>query len=131
MITVTGIDHVVLRVRDAEASIAFYSGVLGCPVERRNEAIGLIHLSAGESLIDLVTLDGKLGARGGAGPGDEGRNLDHVCLRLADYDPKRVMAHLDAHGVAYDAPDSRYGAGGEAVTITLRDPDGNGIELRG
>lgn len=131
MLQVAGIDHVVLRVRDAERSIAFYSGVLGCPVERRNDAIGLIHLRAGDSLIDLMPLEGRLGAAGGAGPGVEGRNVDHICLRLADYDPARVMAHLDAHGVAYDPPASRYGATGEMPSLYLKDPDGNGLELRG
>ncbi|CAN7205363.1 VOC family protein [Brevundimonas sp. LjRoot202] len=131
MLTIAGIDHVVLRVRDAEAAIAFYSGVLGCPVERRNDAIGLIHLRAGDSLIDLLPLDGRLGAAGGAGPGVEGRNVDHVCLRLKDYDPETVMAHLATHGVVFEAPANRYGAGGEAASIYLRDPDGNGLELRG
>ena len=96
---VAGIDHVVLRVRDAEASMAFYCGVLGCPVDRRNDAIGLIHLRAGDSLIDLVPLDGKLGRMGGVGPAEEGRNVDHICLRLTDYEPDAVMAHLDGHGV--------------------------------
>lgn len=128
---VAGIDHVVLRVRDAEASMAFYCGVLGCPVERRNDAIGLIHLRAGDSLIDLVPLDGNLGRMGGAGPGAEGRNVDHICLRLADYEPGAVMAHLERHGVAYEAPASRYGAGGQDMSIYLKDPDGTGIELRG
>ena len=131
MLTVAGIDHVVLRVRDAETALAFYCGVLGCPVEKRNDAIGLIHLRAGDSLIDLVSLDGKLGAAGGAGPGVEGRNVDHICLRLKDYDPVVVIAHLKAHGVACEAPACRYGAGGEAASIYLRDPDGNGLELRG
>lgn len=128
---VAGIDHVVLRVRDADASMAFYCGVLGCPVDRRNDAIGLIHLRAGDSLIDLVQLDGKLGQMGGAGPGAEGRNVDHICLRLTDYEPGAVMAHLERHGVSYEAPASRYGAGGQDMSIYLKDPDGNGIELRG
>ena len=131
MLQVAGIDHVVLRVRDADAALAFYNGVLGCPVEKRNDVIGLIHLRAGDSLIDLVPLDGKLGAAGGAGPGDEGRNVDHVCLRLKNYDPEATMAHLDSHGVTYDPPASRYGATGETASIYLKDPDGNGIELRG
>ncbi|MFJ6023938.1 VOC family protein [Brevundimonas sp. NPDC092305] len=131
MLTVAGIDHVVLRVKDADAAIAFYNGVLGCPVEKHNEPLGLFHLRAGDSLIDLVTLDGKIGLAGGAGPAVEGRNLDHVCLRLKDYDPDTTMAHLRAHGVAFEEPASRFGAGGEAMSIYLRDPDGNGIELRG
>lgn len=131
MISVAAIDHVVLRVRDADASIAFYRDVLGCPVEKRNDAIGLIHIRAGASLIDLVPLSGTLGSAGGAGPSDEGRNVDHICLRLSEYDSSGVMSHLNAHGIAYEPPASRHGAGGEGMSIYLKDPDGNGIELRG
>lgn len=131
MISVAAIDHIVLRVRDADVAISFYRDVLGCSVEKRNDAIGLIHLRAGASLIDLIPLSGTLGSVGGAGPGDEGRNVDHICLRLSEYDPNEVMCHLDALGIAYEPPASRYGAGGEGMSIYLKDPDGNGIELRG
>lgn len=54
MISVAGIDHVVLRVRDIKRAIGFYQTVLGCRVEKRNDAIGLLHLRAGDSLLDLV-----------------------------------------------------------------------------
>lgn len=131
MITVAGIDHVVLRVRNLDAAVAFYGTILGCAVEKRNDAIGLVHLRAGTSLIDLVPVSGKLGAMGGAAPGLEGRNVDHICLRLHDYDPAAVMAHLTTHNISFDPPDDRYGAGGEGLSIYLRDPDGNGLELRG
>jgi glyoxylase I family protein len=131
MISVAAIDHIVLRVRDAEIAISFYRDVLGCPVEKRNDEIGLIHLRAGASLIDLVPLSGTLGLAGGAGPSDEGRNVDHICLRMREYDPNEVMRHLDAYGIDYEPPASRHGATGEGMSIYLKDPDGNGIELRG
>lgn len=131
MIEIQGIDHVVLRVRDADASCSFYCNILGCSVEKRNDAIGLIHLRAGACLIDLVPLAGPLGSAGGAGPGVDGRNVDHICLRVSEYDPRTVMKHLDAQGIDYEPPASRYGAGGEGISIYLKDPDGNGIELRG
>lgn len=131
MISITAIDHIVLRVRDANAAISFYRDVLGCTVEKRNDSIGLIHLRAGNSLIDIVPLAGPLGLKGGSGPGDEGRNVDHICLRLGRYDPFSVMEHLDAHQVSYDLPAERYGAGGDGMSIYLKDPDGNGLELRG
>ncbi|MDR6951746.1 catechol 2,3-dioxygenase-like lactoylglutathione lyase family enzyme [Ancylobacter sp. 3268] len=128
---VNGIDHVVLRVGDLDVATRFYSQVLGCPLERRQEAIGMVQLRAGGALIDLVAVDGPLGRRGGAAPGAEGRNLDHLCLRIAGFEPERIRSELAAHGIAADAAVLRYGAAGEGPSIYLRDPDGNGVELRG
>lgn len=131
MFTVTGVDHLVLRVKDLPAMLAFYVDVLGCPVERRNDEIGLIQLRAGTSLIDLVPVEGRLGRAGGAPPADQGRNLDHFCLRIADFDLETVCRRLAAHGVAVGESGVRYGAGGEGLSVYLTDPDGNGLELRG
>ncbi len=126
-----GIDHVVIRTRDLEAMIAFYCEVIGCTVERRRDDIGLIQLRAGDALIDLVPVAGVLGAKGGAAPGPEGRNMDHLCLRIADFQIKAVRAHLKSHGVKLGDEGLRYGSTGEAVSIYISDPDGNDLELRG
>jgi len=56
------IDHLVLRVRDLQASIDFYQAVLGCCVAKRRDDLGLIHLRAGASMIDLISVDGVLGS---------------------------------------------------------------------
>lgn len=127
---VTGIDHIVLRVRDLEAMADFYARVLGCPVDRRRDDLGMIHLRAGESLIDLVAVDGPLGRRGGAAPGAEGRNLDHLCLRVAAFDAERIREELAAQGVAIGRAAIRHGSSGEGVSLYLQDPEGNGLELR-
>ena len=125
------IDHVVPRVSDADAMVDFYCNVLGCSVERRQEEIGLIQLRAGQSLIDLVPVDGKLGRMGGAAPGVEGRNMDHLCLRAEPFDRDGIVAHLQAHGVRIGEFGSRYGAEGEGPSQYLFDPEGNLIELKG
>ena len=125
------IDHVVLRVRDEAAMVAFYCDVLGCTVERRQDLIGLVQLRAGSSLIDLVPVDGKLGAMGGAAPGAEGRNMDHLCLRVDPFDRDAIAAHLRAHGVRLGDFGSRYGAEGEGPSQYLLDPEGNVVELKG
>jgi glyoxylase I family protein len=125
------IDHVVLRVADLERSLAFYLGVLGCTLERRQDEIGLIQLRAGRSLIDLVTLDGKLGRQGGAAPGKEGRNMDHVCLRIEPFDGAALLEYLRGHGLEPGRVESRYGAEGEGPSIYIQDPDANVVELKG
>jgi catechol 2,3-dioxygenase-like lactoylglutathione lyase family enzyme len=129
-VRVTGIDHVVLRVRDLAGTLYFYSEVLGCLVVRRRDDIGLIQLRAGDSLIDLVPVEGRLGRLGGAAPGPEGRNLDHLCLQVENFDLDKARAELTGAGVTVRESGVRYGAGGEAMSLYIADPDGNVVELR-
>ncbi len=131
MIVVRDIDHLVLRVVDLERMLAFYRDVLGCPVERRQDELGLVQLRAGRSLIDLVPVDGALGRAGGAAPGAEGRNLDHFCLRVEPFDEAAIRATLRAHGVEAGPLATRYGADGDGPSLYLNDPEGNVVELKG
>lgn len=131
MINIRGLDHVVLRVTDMDRACRFYADVLGCRIEKRQDAIGLVQLRAGLSLIDLVDIDGKLGRAGGAAPGAEGRNMDHFCVRVEPYDEQAILAHLKAHDVRIGDIGSRYGAEGEGPSIYVLDPDGNTVELKG
>ena len=125
------IDHVVLRVASLERSVDFYVNVIGCAIERHQEAIGLMQLRAGRSLIDLVPVDGKLGRMGGAPPGLEGRNVDHVCLRVEPWDPDTITSHLRSMGASPGNLAQRFGAEGEGPSIYVSDPDGNVVELKG
>lgn len=129
-IRLAGIDHVVFRVADLEASLRFYTEILGATVEKVQEGIGLWQLRAGTSLVDLVPLDGRLGRMGGTGPGREGRNVDHVCFRVSPWDEPAILAHLAAHGIEAEVV-RRYGAEGDGPSLYLTDPDGNGLELKG
>lgn len=128
---ILGVDHAVLRVRDVEGAIRFYRDVLGCALEWRRDDLGLIHMRAGSALIDLVDVEGQLGRAGGAAPSTEGRNMDHLALRLAEFDARKLRAHLGAHGVTMGPVKRRYGAGGEGPSTYIQDPEGNGIELKG
>ena len=130
-IEIRRIDHVVLRVRDAAVSKRFYCDALGCRVERESAELGLHQLRAGESLIDLVPVDGPLGRLGGAGPETEKRNVDHFALYLAHFDEAALRAHLESHGIAPGDVVQRYGAEGNGPSMYVRDPDGNVVELKG
>jgi catechol 2,3-dioxygenase-like lactoylglutathione lyase family enzyme len=125
------LDHVVLRVADLARARTFYSEVLGCGFEKWQEPLGLLQLRAGSSLIDLVTLDGPLGRAGGAPAGQEGRNVDHFCLRIEPFDEPALRAHLQAHGIAAGEAVQRYGAEGTGPSLYITDPDGNVVELKG
>jgi catechol 2,3-dioxygenase-like lactoylglutathione lyase family enzyme len=128
---IVGIDHVVLRCRDLAAMERFYTEVLGCPVVRRNEPLGLIHLRAGRGLIDLAAVDGELGLRGGAAPAAEGHNMDHVCLRLDPFDEQTLRAHFLSHGIDVGTLHHNFGAEGYGPAFYLEDPEGNSVELKG
>ena len=126
-----GLDHVVLRVRDLDAALGFYVGVLGCTEERRISALGLVQLRAGAALIDLVPVDSPLGKASGGPPDAAAKNVDHFCLRIEPFDAEELAAHLRAHGVQPGDVGQRYGADGTGPSMYVRDPDGNVVELKG
>jgi len=131
MISIREIDHVVLRVHDMDAMRRFYCEVLGATHIAWRPELGMSHLKAGASMIDLVAVDGPLGRPGGAAPGKEGRNMDHLCLRIEPFDQEAIAAHLRRHGVAIGEIRRRYGAEGNGISIYVADPEGNTVELKG
>jgi glyoxylase I family protein len=121
MFAVQRIDHVVLRVRDAQRMTAFYEQALGMKVERRLESIRLVQLRAGDSLLDLVmTEDTAIG-----------RNMDHVCFRVEPFDFAAIRARLAPFGIEPGEIVDRYGAEGSGPSIYFDDPEGNQVELKG
>ncbi len=119
-----GLDHVVVRVADMERALAFYSGVLGWPEERRVESIGLVQLRAGRSMVDLIP-------RPADAPSVGAGNMDHFAVRIAPWNPDAIRAYLQAHGFAPADPAMRGGAEGSGWSIYVDDPDGNTVELKG
>ncbi|HDY8063452.1 lactoylglutathione lyase [Vibrio vulnificus] len=129
-IQLQAIDHIVLRVVDLPKMLAFYCDILGCVVEREVAEFGLTQLRAGSALIDLVTVNSKLGQQGGRAPEQEGRNLDHFCLQITPKDEQEILDFLTLHGVQVEDFADRYGAQGFGRSIYLSDPEGNTVELK-
>lgn len=130
-VEILGLDHVVVRVADLERSLRFYCDALGCKEERRIDALGLVQLRAGASLIDLVAVDSPLGRAGGGAPAPSGRNVDHFCVQLRRFDEAALRSHLLGHGIEPGEVGARYGALGMGPSMYVRDPDGNVVELKG
>ena len=130
-IRVKAIDHLVLRVKDVDRAIRFYTEVLGCGVEWRRDDIGLTHLRAGASQIDLIDIASEVGRKGGAAAGKKKRNVDHFCLNMESFDEAAIRAHLREHGVEAAEVARRFGAEGTGPSIYIHDPEGNMVELKG
>ena len=117
------IDHVVLTVRDIPASVVFYSRVLG-----------MRDVVFGENRHALVFGRCKLNLH------QAGREFEpkaahpapgavDLCL-LARTPIADIVRHLAAHDVAIEeGPVERTGAQGPILSVYVRDPDGNLIEL--
>ena len=131
MIRIRTIDHIVLRTAQSEKMIKFYCEVLGCTVERTlPDKIGLSQLRAGDTLIDIVTVDSQLGRAGGAPPSPDGNNLDHFCLQIEPIKNEDLLNYLADHGIKPSQFEIRYGAQGFGPSLYIQDPDQNTIELK-
>ena len=120
---VAELDHVVLRCRDQARMSDFYTRVLGLDEERRIDAIGLIQLRAGQSMVDLLL---AYDDRDVVAP-----NVDHFCLGIMATDMNSVVAYLAECGAeVIGEPSERYGARGTGLSVYVRDPEGNVVELK-
>ena len=128
---ITGIDHIVIRVRNLSKMISFYEDVLGCKLERGPGDFGLAQMRAGHALIDLLDANSDFGKQGGDLPDHEAPNMDHICLRLQPWDEITILEHLKSHSVSHGPIGTRYGAKGQGPSLYLKDPEGNSIELKG
>ena len=97
-----------LRVSDLEASIAFYSKLLGVePAKRRP---GYANFAVAEPPLKLVLLEGGgdgQGAGAGGGQGAEPTRLDHLGVEVEDTDQvSDAIARLSGEGLATDVEEN-------------------------
>lgn len=121
--TIDSLDHLVLTVRDLDATLAFYVGVLG--MARVDFGQGRVALSFGRQKINLHVAGREFEPKARlATPGSA-----DLCL-LTSQPVRGWIDHLQAHGVAVvEGPVRRTGATAPLDSIYLRDPDGNLIEI--
>jgi glyoxylase I family protein len=125
-----GLDHLLLVVSGMQPTLDFYQQVLGCVLERRYPQWGMAQLRAGAALINLVDISVEEGAW--ARPEvSGGRNLDHFCIALGRHDEAALRRHLSAYDVDIIEESFHAGVRGDSLSIYVRDPSGNVIELKG
>lgn len=125
--SVDRLDHLVLTVRDIAVTRAFYAEVLGMSQIEFQAADGSRRwaLRFGRQKLNLHQA-GREYAPHAARPVAGAADLCFVSrTSLAQW-----QAHLAAHGIAIEeGPVARSGAVGPIVSLYLRDPDGNLLEI--
>ena len=120
---IDSIDHLVLTVRDIDATIAFYIDVLG--MEAVSFGVGRRALAFGWQKINLHPAAAPLkphAAQPTPGSAD-------LCL-LSSVPIAELVSHLGALGIAIEeGPVPRTGARGPILSVYFRDPDGNLIDV--
>ncbi len=117
------LDHLVLTVADIDATVAFYTRVLG--MEAVEFGGGRRALAFGPSKINLHEAGREFE------PKAERPTPGSADLCLITLDPiEQVRRELAEAGVAVEeGPVGRTGARGPLLSVYLRDPDGNLVEI--
>jgi catechol 2,3-dioxygenase-like lactoylglutathione lyase family enzyme len=122
VVAVKQLDHIVLRVKDPERSVAWYVEKFGFLVHRLDEyRAGTVPFPSVEICPgQIIDLDARKEATG--------TNLSHFAVDIEVTD----LVALKESGVfeVIDGPHRRWGARGPADLVYVADPDGNTIELR-
>ncbi|WP_371156521.1 VOC family protein [Jannaschia sp. 2305UL9-9] len=124
---ITALDHLVLTVADPQATAAWYARILGCVAETFHPADGSTRLAVtfGRQKINLH----QAGAEFRPHARQPGSGTADLCF-LSDDPLSDWIAHLADEGVTIEeGPVPRTGATGPILSIYLRDPDGNLIEV--
>lgn len=125
--TITALDHLVLTVADLDTSIAFYRDALGMTSEAFTPADGTARwaLKFGAQKINLHVAGAEFEPKARrAMPGSA-----DLCF-LSDVAIADWQVHFAQCGIAVEeGPVRRIGATGPILSLYLRDPDGNLIEV--
>ena len=130
LVKITELDHVVLRVKDVDVSLQFYTETLGLKAERVEQwKKGEVRFPSArlndDTIIDFFAADQQPIGRDGA------RNQDHFCMVIEPTDMDELKSKFEAMGVAiHSGPGKRWGSHGDGISLYVYDPDDNVVELR-
>lgn len=113
-VQVTGIDHVVLHVKDLPRARNFYVDFLGMEVERERD--WQCFLKCGNQGIALFEVEEDEEIHGGS-------EVNHMAFRLASGDYERVKTNLENAGVKV------FGRKGDPHCVYFHDPDGHQLQF--
>lgn len=129
-IAIERVDHIGVRVRDLDRALAFYK-ILGFDLLRRaaGDDVAIIRNPRGVELNLVFNANaGDPGANILMDVGEKYPGYTHIALRVASI-PDTIAA-LESNNIAITQGPVSFGETGQ-VSVFVRDPDRNTIELRG
>ena len=130
LVKITEMDHIVLRTKDVEESLRFYTEVLGMQAERVEQwRAGEVRFPSArlnaDTIIDFFASDNYAFDKDGP------RNRDHFCMVIDYTDMEELKERFEDLGVEIQAgPGKRWGSHGDGISLYIYDPDNNVVELR-
>lgn len=122
----TKLGHLVLKVRDINRSVAFYTEVVGLEISDWIDG-HMVFMRCGEDHHDLALL--QLPSGHTDAPSGQYPSVEHFSYRLETLDEmEAVAAMLQARGIVIDRGIGKHGPG-ENTFLVFRDPDGNNVEF--
>ena len=119
------LDHLIVKVNDIDASVAFYSGILGFEAEGRDGPFTVMRVGP-ECQLQLAPW---------GTPG-----LEHYAFAVSRREFDHIFARIKAAGIAYGptfstvgsntGPGAETGARGLAPTLYFNDPNQHLLEIR-
>lgn len=120
---IASLDHLVLTVNDIDATCDFYHQILGMEVVTFNGGRKALHF--GQQKINLHQAGQELSPRARQPtPGSA-----DLCFLLS-WSLDEMVDQLEAYGIPIEeGPVQRTGAEGQLLSVYIRDPEGNLLEL--
>ena len=130
LVKITEMDHIVLRTKDVEETLRFYTEVLGLQPERVEEwRAGDVRFPSAR--LNADTIIDFFGSENIPAEKDDPRNQDHFCMVIDYTDMEELKARFEDLGVEIQAgPGKRWGSHGDGISLYIYDPDDNVVELR-
>ncbi len=121
----TTLDHFILKVNDLDASVAFYTAILGFGLEGRDGPFTVLRVAP-----DLQIQLAPWGTKG----------MEHYAFAVSRADFDAIFDRIRAAGIAFGptfdsvgsnaGPGNESGARGAAPTVYFNDPNAHLLEIR-
>lgn len=113
---VIGIEEIFLKVRNMEAALEFYHGILGIPVDKQDEERTYLQMDRGHLVLQM---ENHTGRHQGGGP-------LHFAMTVGEDEFDAILAKFEGGRVFTRGP---YGERGKGRALFMMDPDGNESEI--